>query len=315
MEHNKIQAAIKSPQLIDSTLEPLELPVFDPKLIEGLKFVEQQMVRSKFLNEQHQIKVENNRRKEMREQIRLNGLEVLSNEMARIKHERANGIFPSKLVDASLSQNLIDANSPFRKYAQNKFAFEQAALSPFMHLKSQSLNDISENDKAFNTLLDSTLDVLKKGFRKMSKNPSFASPKQRNCCFSVTEAQLQQARQQVENSHSLKQSLMQKLRDKDNEVQTVTKQKEADCDYEVATAKVAEYKAYILGVYNKTHPEKPLDDYSQIPNIKYKGPPIPVRRVVTPSSPKSPRSLRRTVTNISDVNQISAASIHTLAEE
>jgi hypothetical protein len=153
----------------------------------------------------------------VREQIRLNGLEALSNEMARIKHERANGIFPSKLVDTSLSQNLIDANSPLRKYAQNKFAFKQAALSPFMHLKSQSLNGIKEDDKAFNTLLDSTLEVLKKSLPKMSKHPSYASPKQCNCCFSVTEAQLQQARQQVEGSHSFKQSLMQELRDKDNE--------------------------------------------------------------------------------------------------
>jgi hypothetical protein len=98
----------------------------------------------------------------------------------------------------------------------------------------------------------------------------------------------------------------------------VIKQKKADSNYEAEMAKVTEYKMYILGVYNKTHPEKQLDDYSQIPNIKYKGPPIPVRKVVTPSSPKSPRSprsLRRTVTNVSDVNQISAATINTLAEE
>jgi hypothetical protein len=53
MEHNKIQAALKSPMLIDSSLDPLELPVFDPKIIEGLKFQEQQMVRAKFLNETH----------------------------------------------------------------------------------------------------------------------------------------------------------------------------------------------------------------------------------------------------------------------
>ena len=58
--------------------------------------------------------------------------------MSKIKYERDLGIFPTTLVDKSLTQNLVSSASPLRKYARNKFAFDQAALSPFVQIKNQN---------------------------------------------------------------------------------------------------------------------------------------------------------------------------------
>ncbi len=106
-EYDRIQAAIKSPLMVDQSLEPLELPVFDPKIIEGLKFNEQQMARAKFMKEKSVIEAENKRRWMLREQISQDGFEELRKVMSQIKYERDLGIYPTTLVDSSLSQNLI----------------------------------------------------------------------------------------------------------------------------------------------------------------------------------------------------------------
>jgi hypothetical protein len=69
-------------------------------------------------------------------------------------YERSKNIFPKNPIDSTLKESLISGHSPVRKYVRSKYAFDQAALTPFIKLKNSDLTEMHTNEQVFNRVLD-----------------------------------------------------------------------------------------------------------------------------------------------------------------
>lgn len=89
----------------------------------GISFEEQIECKIKYEFECRLIRNENEKRKRERERRSRDPDIDFELKLAEIRRKAADGEFPDKLVDTSISQTMCDPNSYVRRYALSKYGF------------------------------------------------------------------------------------------------------------------------------------------------------------------------------------------------